>query len=418
MRLARVIIAAILAILIPAGGVSADLRTPWWSYSEDTYLYTNEDCLTVNDCIRTRATNMLWGSAAYNMHHMATHGARFTVNMADLDEHVSATDRIWTNLPAPYFDRDLYGAKCTEAEITSESASFPTYGSYYFANFWFTHWFWIGSGWSWENAAGTIDYSEQISKQYWWTSDKWDTASPDWNPGSIAFMEPRFHDYPAKSRPSTNPSSSDDPCQYDGGPLSVPAGTNAVAIDDLEGLGRNRIARESQRGPILSIAAGDQRGEVWVELPGKADLGTWARQANALARRMAASGATHATITFARPVAASDLADLASTGVAIHRIEAVSQPLANGTRATFIDRYYPDAFEVMNALAAEEGVGMLGVVAAEVTVPDRNAMNDVLSRPDVFSVDASGEYVLRTQPSVVDTNVSDVYWELAGWIEN
>lgn len=34
---------------------------------------------------------------------------------------------------------------------------------------------------------------------------------------------------------------------------------------------------------------------------------------------------------------------------------------------------------------------MLGVVAAEVTVPGQDAMNDVLSRPDIFSIGASGE---------------------------
>lgn len=396
-------LASVLAILLTTSSVFADLRSPWYSYSEDSYLYTNYTTWTSGDTHRTRITNILWGSTyASKMHHMASeHGNRFTLDVHDLNENMSALNTYWTNLPQPYFDRDFYASKCPEAEITSESASFPTAGSYYFGNFYFTHWYWIGGGlgWAWNNASGTYEYGEQLSAQYWWTSDKWDAATPDYGGGALAFIA--NHNYPAKARPGSNPPASADPCGYDGGPTLAKTSSSGAPGDPALGTGFVAVREESSRDvrtvPDLS------RG-----------LSHYRVKAHALARSLVATGPGRAIITFAEPVTRADLARLDSSGLTIHSFEAVSTPGDGGLRMTFGDSYGPEAFDLVASLATEEAVEMLGVTSVEATVPNEQALKSVLRDSDVFLVDMSAEQVRRSDPGV-EAGTNDIYWFVAGW---
>lgn len=400
---------ALLVALLPTSAVLADLRMPWYSTTEDPYIYTSETTWTTGDTIRTRVTNMDWStSAASNMRHMATHGARFTLNFGDLNNNLSATVRHTTDMPNPYYDRDLAGSKCGEGEITSESSSFPNSTELYFGNYWFTRWYWIGggTGWAWNNDDGYIDYSEQLSMQYWWTNDKWDAASPTYDTDALADIPPNQY-YPAKARPSVNPPSWADPCQYDDEPID---GSAAIASFN-----------EAQEPASVELAtgydvfAGDEVGEVRVKADLSSGVDHFADQARELAHALAGQGSARGKLTFARPVNAGVLAELASLGIVINTAEAVSEPMANGHRLTFGDAYTPEFWDVMSQIAIAEDAEMLGVISADVTVPTMGAYARGSRHDDVFVIDLAAEQVRRSDSQITDVVTNDVYWYLAGW---
>lgn len=396
----RVAVVAAIAIIVPVASVAAHLASPWYSTTESAYIYTNETTWTTGDSIRTRVTSMDWSStAASNMRHMATHGARFTLNFADLNNNLSATVRYTTSLPNPYYDRDLSGSKCGEAEITSESSTFPSATSTYFGNVWFTRWYWIGggTGWAWNNAGGNIEYGEQLSLQYG-LGDKWDAATPTYGGGALAYIDTHVP-YGAKARPASNPPSSADPCQYDSGPLRVPA--SAPAPQELAG--------------EFDVIPGDEPGQVTVRADLSRGTDAYAASARELAMALTGTGTATGTLTFSRPVNAEILSQLSDTGITFVEIEAVSAPLANGNRMTFGDAYHPDVWTLMDELASEEGAEMLGVVSAVVTVPNPGVLRRAERHPDVYVVDLAAEQVRRAHPEVTNVAANDLYWYLAGW---
>lgn len=377
---------------------------PWYSTTESSYIYTNETTWTAGDSIRTRVTIMDWSAtAAANMRHVATEGTRFTLNFADNNNNLSATTRHTTDMPNPYFDRDLAASKCGEAEITSESSSFPSSTATYFGNYWFTRWYWNGAAfaWNWNNAGGTIEYGEQLSRQYPGAGDKWDTASPTYGGNAIAFIF--NHPYPPKARPVGNPPASADPCQYDGEPLdglaAVVAGTPAPRT----------LAHR------IAIDPGDQVGEAIVRPDLTEGLDAYAEAARNLAIALARGGPARGVITFARPVTSETLDAIAALGVEIHTAESVSSPMLSGNRMTFGDTYSSDYWRLMAASAKAEGAEMLGIVSAEVFVPDLTAYLDAAEHPDVYLIDLSSEQVRRSDRAVNDVALNDVYWYLAGW---
>lgn len=404
----RALCLALVAVLLSTSAALADLRSPWYSTTEDAYIYTSETTFTSGDSIRTRVTNMDWStSAASNMRHMATHGARFTLNFADLNNNLSATTRHTTDMPNPYYDRDLSGSKCIEGEITSESSSFPSASELYFGNYWFTRWYWIGggTGWAWNNDDGCIDYSEQLSMQYWYTADKWDAATPTYGSGALADILPDRY-YPAKARPSSNPASWADPCQYDGEAID---GAAAVASANAPQPAPAELATG------YDVFTGDEVGEVRVKADLSKGVDHFAAQARELARALAGRGSARGMLTFARPVDAQVLAELKSFGIVINNAEAVSEPMANGHRLTFGDAYTPEFWDVLSQVASEEGAEMLGVIAADVTVPTVGAYLRASRHDAVFVIDLAAEQVRRTDSEVGDVVTNDVYWYLAGW---
>jgi hypothetical protein len=130
----RVTLAAGLALLVAVlVGATAAAHYPgaWWSKDELFAIETGYTTFTTSDTIRTRTREIDWTTTnAANMRHLAGHGYRFTLNNVDENDNLSATGRYSTNLPAPYYDRDFEGFfKCIEAEVTSESSSFPVAGT-------------------------------------------------------------------------------------------------------------------------------------------------------------------------------------------------------------------------------------------------------------------------------------------------
>lgn len=398
-RLPRSIGAAALALSIFASPVLGHYPGAWYSNSELWNIQTGYTTFTSGDTIRVWNKDILWDSTrASNMRHLASHGYRFTLNVVDLNDNHSSANMYWPNLPNPYFDRDMDGYfKCNEAEVTSESAGFPTAGTKYFGSFYFTRWYYVSSfgGWQWNTGSGRFEHGEQLSEQYGW-GDKWDTTN-DFS-GSVAIIG--LSSYGTKARPSVNPGLSAEACQFDGGshPLSAPAELDPQAI----------------QATGLTLERGDENGEVVLRRDRSVSLNKHRRAAHRAATGVVSQGPAIATVTFARPLGQSELEAL-ELGWSIRDIEAVSDTLQDGTRATYRSAYAPSVWHDMATLAAEESAQMLGVISADVLIPSSKSLSAALAHPDVYLVDVTAEQVWRASDRVQDVVTNDVYWELAGW---
>lgn len=87
----------------------------------------------------------------------------------------------------------------------------------------------------------------------------------------------------------------------------------------------------------------------------------------------------------------------------------------DGTRWTVGDAYGGSLEPAMAAISAEYGVQFLGIVAAEVVVPDASVLRVIESQPEVWLVDLSIEQVGRSRADLDDIGQNDLYWRLAGW---
>jgi hypothetical protein len=67
----------------------------------------------------------------------------------------------------------------------------------------------------------------------------------------------------------------------------------------------------------------------------------------------------------------------------------------------------------MSQVASEEGAEMLGVIAADVTVPTVGAHLRASRHDAVFVIDLAAEQVRRTDSELIDVVTNDVYWYLA-----
>lgn len=130
-----------------------------------------------------------------------------------------------------------------------------------------------------------------------------------------------------------------------------------------------------------------------------------------------ATGSARGMATFSRPLTWSEMTDLEALGATIHSVELVSEELEDGLRWTFIGPYSANTPQLMEALAPEDEITMLGVVAAEVTVPDAAALVRLTAEPSVLVIDLSPAYVGRLAADYEDILVNDLYWHLAGWLE-
>ncbi|HKX83539.1 MAG TPA: hypothetical protein VJL58_04900 [Pyrinomonadaceae bacterium] len=97
-------------------------------------------------------------------------GRRYTHDLDDVNNNMSATGTYWTNFPSPYidFDDDNGDGRWEEWEVTVEDSGFPVTYREYGVQFWTT---WRGSS----GATGNVVHTPAISEQLWYTSDKWDT---------------------------------------------------------------------------------------------------------------------------------------------------------------------------------------------------------------------------------------------------
>jgi len=138
-------------------------------------------------------------------------------------------------------------------------------------------------------------------------------------------------------------------------------------------------------------------------------------KARGLAVAAAQHGPSAGVATFARPISWEELAGLADAGLEVSLVELVSEPASDGQRWTFGGAYDPSLRELVESAAAEEEAGLLGIVAAEVVVPNAAILKAVQRNSAVFLVDLAIADFQRNNQDAVDVSQNDLYWHLAGW---
>lgn len=175
------LLAGLLCVFL-GGGASAqnwcNSTGTWWFFYAGTYSpYKNNPChgWTAAGGGHVFGVNMYWNQAGRNgVQSYVAGGRRYTHDMTDLNDNLSATGTYATNFPSPSidFDDDDGNGEWEEAEATVEDASFPVVDRKYWLQFWFS---WNGAA----GNAGNLALTPAISEELWWTSDKWDTHKFD-----------------------------------------------------------------------------------------------------------------------------------------------------------------------------------------------------------------------------------------------
>jgi hypothetical protein len=264
-------------------------------------------------------------------------------------------------------------------------------------NVYYMRWFYWSGIWQWDPSSGVMGFSEQLSAQLG-GDDKWQVIST-YSPSSRNNLRLGGASYGSKSAPATKPSGSTGACQYDGGPLFA---ESAEPAPDALSPGYDEVVAD---GGDTHIVAPDL----------SSGLDGYAADSRALGEFLTTSHFARGVATFSRPLAAEDLRDLEALGLTIHTIEAVSDPTPSGLRLTYGNEYGPNIWAEMDAAAEAEGTAMLGVVAAEVTVP-AGGYAPLASHEAVFLIDLAPEQVRRNAGNAVDVHLNDLYWQLAGWL--
>jgi len=150
----------------------------WYYYYDGSYSpYYNNTChgWTSTGSGHVFGVKMYWNSAGRTgVQNYVSSGKRYTHDITDLNNNLSATGTYSTNFPSPYvdFDDDNGNSEWEEAEVTVENSNFPTVGTQYYIYFWYS---WAGAS----GNAGNVAYTPAMSEQIWYTSDKWDTYRYD-----------------------------------------------------------------------------------------------------------------------------------------------------------------------------------------------------------------------------------------------
>lgn len=341
------------------------------------------------------------------MRHMAqTHGLRFTHDARDISSNLNATGSTWTELPSPYYDKDDDNGdgKWEEAEVTAEASSFPTAGVWYGSVLYHMRW-WQPCSWCWEwdSGGGRIQQAEQLSEQLWWTADKWDcTPNGEWAPCSVLISDfsYRWQQEPCCTSSSTAAIDSSEP---------QPSTTVEVALAEA-GLAPDIAVPANVPFSVSAI----DRLDYLITPDLSQGLNGYANAARELAEAVVATGSARGMATFSRPLAWSEVAALESLGTTLHSVELVSAEMESGVRRTFIGPYSASTPALVDKLAREDAITMLGVVAAEITVPDADVLARLTAEQSVFVIDLSPEYVRRLAADHEDILVNDLYWHFGG----
>ena len=340
---------------------------------------------------------MAWNTTARSrMLHMATHGHRFTHDTRDLNDNVGATGRYSSQLTDPYYDADNDGGSVAkeEAEVTAQSAAFPHAASYTFVSkIEFSHWYQTcGSvcAWRFDGGGGSVRQTAQISRQVCYPApgcDKWD-ASPELDDvimGSTA--------YPSATA--------------DSAAATEIVGNSEGARSPRSGIGRVAAGYNTKRGssadevvlvPDLSQGLEEYRG-----------------RAKKAAHELAAKGPSRGIVTFAKPLTMADLQELASGGMIVESVEAVTTD-HNGPRWSIGGPIAPDMEAWLRSEAAAGNEDVRGITSARVIV-DEEALEAIADDARVYVVDLSIEHFGRRNPGASDVVMNDLYWTHAGWNE-
>lgn len=390
-RLLRVLAAAIFAGAALAGPVSANHETKvWYSQTESNeYVccYTRASSL---DSFRTRIY-MTWDSThAANQRTNQANGIKFTIDQNDLNHNVEAY-LFGTTILNPYYDYedDNGDNKDDEAEIVSESNSFPAANTQYYSSVRWSHsynytfnkiWYW-----GYDPDGGYIEFVENLSTAgCWLLCDKWDTHCCN-----IPLYLDRY--YPPNSQFAASAP-----------PEAGPAAQDVASV---------RVAEGRSYGVTLT-AGGD------VHLSAQLDdgLDSYARATRALARTAAEFGPADGVVTFAYPLSWNEFLAFEALGVLVQDVEFVTEPDADDLRVTYVMTRPGAEPGWVEEEASEAKVDVMGIVSANVTVPDIATLGRLEASGYVYLVDLSIADFKRLNPRANDVVQNDVFWFRAGWL--
>lgn len=272
----------------------------------------------------------------------------------------------------------------------SESNSFPAANTQYYSSVRWSHsythyvnglhvccWY--------DPDGGYIEFVENLSTAgCWFFCDKWDTHCCN-----IPLYLDRY--YPSNSQFAASAP-----------PEAEPAAQDVASV---------RVAEGRSYGAILT-AGGD------VHLSAQLDEGldSYARAARALARTAAEFGPADGVVTFAYPLSWNEFLAFEALGVLVQDVEFVTEPDADDLRVTYAMRRPGAEPGWVEEEASEAKVDVMGIVSANVTVPDVATLGRLEASGYVYLVDLSIADFKRLNPGANDVVQNDVFWFRAGWL--
>lgn len=201
-----------------------------------------------------------------------------------------------------------------------------------------------------------------------------------------------------------------------------PAGLVAAASSDpaaasSDPAGANASPAAAALASSMSLVRSSDLGEIRVKPDLTHGLATYTRNAERLANSLSSTGPSDGVVTFARPIAISDVQRLTELGLQFDYLEAISVELEEEPSRWTV--FVPAGLNPEGLLGDEFDrldVEMLGIISATVRVPDLAVLRAVRDDPAVFLVDLSLEQAQRLHPTESDIVMNDVYWQMAGWM--
>jgi len=321
---------------------------------------------------------------------------RYTQDMRDANDNVDA-DGYWvSNFDNPKFDNESDGGtvKREEAEMTAQSANFPTADKLYQFSARYSHYYGCGNRQTFDGGSGNIGHNEHMSQQ---------NIFGEWDTFNFSYSSTKYVFYPSAQAPASS--------------LQDVSGEAEVLAEEAP-----TLEEHSQRATVLRAPPGaplqvirDGTG-VFVDPDLSAGLDQFRGEIHRLGReRVARGGGIEVVLTFSHPLTAQDLARLAGSGVGIHAFEAIGRD-SEGERASAGAPYGSGAWEELSAFALEaSGIVLDGVISAEARVADPQLFASLIDDPQVYLVDASPQLAMESARLAGPPSVNDVYWYLAGW---
>jgi len=401
-RIWSVPIAVVLSLTLAAQALATHWEPGYQNYGRGT---TNA-CRVSGDRFTSYAYVRWTSTEANNLRATAQqYNVRYTQDMRDASDNVDA-DGYWTStFPSPVFDREndagfpVTETKYEEAEVTATSSSFPTAGTTYYFSARYSHW-WGGSGPcgpNGDNGGGYIGHNEHMS-QY---------SFGEWNTYNFAYSGTKNFSYPYVCVVSPCVASAPAEESNEVSSTSRPPGEGRLG-------GRLREIQVSLSAPFRVFEDGD---DVFIDPNFDRGLDEYREDIHELGRQfMSTARDAEAVLTFTQPLSDADLIELAANGIIIVAVEAIGND-GSGARFSAGAPYTDDVWASLTEFAQETVVGstLQGVVAVDVVMPDRTALDAAVADPRVFSVDLSAAVVKQMAGLSETPKVNDLYWFVAGW---
>lgn len=399
MRTRLSLILAILVLLVPTAASATNIGGATYSPSTLGGVSRFQSTWRTANDSQTFYVNAKWDTThRQGVQAYAVQGYRYTQDFRDAlrggSLNLHATGRYATTFLNPVYDRDDDNGdrKQEEAEITSNSAQFPSVNENYYADVQFSHWHPACSGgcYVWDPDGNEVGHSSQISY--------WDGLFGEWQTYKHTNGY-RFTAYPYQTAPAGAAAEATSPTASEG------HGQSKVNTADVDGL---VVVSEEDDGHELDVrVSSPSRPQDYI-------ASNKSRAKTLLGLR----GPYRVVITFTRPLSASDFRTVVNVrGVEVTSVETVG---LNARKQILTVGGDLDILDEIDAEFESRDGSLSGVVAAEGVVRDQEAYDVLSGDGNVLLVDVAPELVSRrlgvVRPDIVrgfdrfDVIVNDLYW--------